>query len=242
MLAFFLALPFMLPALAAITPTSPDASTVVKVGDSIDALWTADTTGTWTDVEIQLMTGDNYQMVALETLASGLDGTSTTTFSAVAPDVSPYSKIYFLQFTEGGNVSTATWTTRFTIAGADGSTTDPTNSTVYPSSTTPVQWGTGVLVSNSTSDASASSSSSAVASSSTSASTSTSSASSMTSTAVVDAASSSSSTAPASSASASTSSSASAVAASSSSVKSSAGRIEIGLGMVILGALASLLV
>ena len=77
-------------------------------------------------------------------LATGVDGTKTTTFSCPAPDVSPYSAIYFLQFTLGGDVSTATWTTRFTIAGADGSTSEPTNMTNYNGQD--VKWGSGVLV------------------------------------------------------------------------------------------------
>jgi len=47
---------------AIVTPTSPDSATVVRVGEQITALWTADTTGTWTDVEIQLMTGDNLNV------------------------------------------------------------------------------------------------------------------------------------------------------------------------------------
>lgn len=51
--------------LAEIVPTSPDGNTVVKVGEDIKALWTEDTTGQWTDVEIQLMTGDNLQVSAL---------------------------------------------------------------------------------------------------------------------------------------------------------------------------------
>ena len=50
------------PSLAAVTPTSPDGSTVVKVGDDITALWTVDTTGTWNNMEIQLMTGGNLQV------------------------------------------------------------------------------------------------------------------------------------------------------------------------------------
>lgn len=40
---------------------------------------------------------DSIQMVSLATVATGIDGTSATSFSFVAPDVSPYSKIYFLQ-------------------------------------------------------------------------------------------------------------------------------------------------
>ncbi|KAL7422073.1 hypothetical protein Q5752_002716 [Cryptotrichosporon argae] len=134
---------------ADVTPTSPDSTTVVNVGGDIVAMWDADTTGSWTDMEIQLMTGDNLDMIALETLATGIDGTSTMTYTAVAPDVSPNSKIYFLQFSNGGNTTDLLWTTRFTIAAADGSSTDPTNSTVYSGET--VEWGTGVLVSNDTS-------------------------------------------------------------------------------------------
>lgn len=131
-------------AFGAITPTSPDSNTVVTVGSDIKALWAADSTGEWNNVEIQLMTGDNLQMVPLAVLATGIDGTSTTGLDIPCPDVSPYSKIYFLQFTRGGDVSTSTWTTRFTIAGSDGSTTPPTNSTNY--SGTQVEWGTGALV------------------------------------------------------------------------------------------------
>jgi hypothetical protein len=62
---FSLILTPLLTALAAhaiITPTSPDSSTVVKVGGQITALWNADTTGSWTNVEIQLMTGDNLNV------------------------------------------------------------------------------------------------------------------------------------------------------------------------------------
>ena len=53
---------FALPAIAQITPTSPSGSTVVNAGSDIQALWNSDTSGQWTDVEIQLMTGDNLQV------------------------------------------------------------------------------------------------------------------------------------------------------------------------------------
>lgn len=52
-------LPF---ALAQIIPTSPSGNTVVNAGGDIQALWNADTSGQWTDVEIQLMTGDNLNV------------------------------------------------------------------------------------------------------------------------------------------------------------------------------------
>jgi len=154
------------PSLAAVNPTSPDSSTVVKVGDDITALWTVDTTGTWNNMEIQLMTGGNLQMVELAVLGQNIDGTTLTSYSVPAPDVSPYSQIYFLQFTPGGDVTQALWSTRFTIAGADGSTTPPTNTTNWNGQD--VNWGTGALVgdvalpsSSNSSDSSATSNSAA---------------------------------------------------------------------------------
>jgi hypothetical protein len=60
-----------LPLLAAFTtfvranviPSSPDGSTVVRVGATAEAMWTKDANGTWTDVTVKLMTGDNFNMV-----------------------------------------------------------------------------------------------------------------------------------------------------------------------------------
>jgi hypothetical protein len=53
----------LLPIVSAIvTPTTPDGSTVINEGASIDAVWTADTTGEWTNMTIQLMTGDNLSV------------------------------------------------------------------------------------------------------------------------------------------------------------------------------------
>ncbi|WVF72489.1 hypothetical protein IAT40_007305 [Kwoniella sp. CBS 6097] len=239
---------------AIITPTSPDGSTVVKVGDKIQALWTADSTSSWNNVQIQLMTGDNLQMVPLATIATGIDGTTATSYEFTAPDVSPYSKIYFLQFTNGGDLTAPTWTTRFTIAGADGSTTDPTNSTVY--SGTAVEWGTGTLLSTVTTDASGSGSSSGSSSNSTTGSTTASASASGAN--VVSTISVSSSAAAESASAASSSESASASASATTSAKSSgttaaaaaasssgsgansgAGRSEVGFGAVVLAGLAA---
>ncbi|OXB39317.1 hypothetical protein LQV05_004404 [Cryptococcus neoformans] len=226
-----LALPFVR---ASITPTSPDGSTVVKVGDTIEALWNVDSTGGWTDVEIQLMTGSNLAMVPLATVATGIDGTSATSFSFPAPDVNPYSKIYFLQFTNGGNMTGATWTTRFTIAGSDGSTTEPTNTTDFQGQ--PVGWGTGELlssVSTSSSNSSSSSSSEAV-------STSASVVAAAASTSVSSSSSSSSSFSSSSSSATSNSATPSASAAdassdsSSDSATSSAGRLQVGLVSIFM--------
>ncbi|KAL0240179.1 hypothetical protein I308_106727 [Cryptococcus tetragattii IND107] len=234
-LAPLLALPL---AQATITPTSPDGSTTVKVGDTIEALWTADSTDGWTDVEIQLMTGDNLAMVPLAAVATGIDGTSATSFSFVAPDVSPYSKIYFLQFTNGGNMTGATWTTRFTIAGADGSTTEPTNSTDFHGQT--VEWGTGQLLSSVSSSSSNSSSSSETNSTSASAvaaavtASASSSSSSSSSSASSESPSASSASSESDAASNSTTHSASSANASSGSSTSSGSRVQVGLVSVFI--------
>lgn len=49
-------------AFAQVTPTSPSGNTVVKAGDDLSAMWEKDTTGAWTDLEVQLMTGDNWNV------------------------------------------------------------------------------------------------------------------------------------------------------------------------------------
>lgn len=55
----FALLPFVS---AIVTPTTPDGSTVVNEGGELDVAWAADDTGSWTNVTIQLMTGDNFQV------------------------------------------------------------------------------------------------------------------------------------------------------------------------------------
>lgn len=53
-------------------------------------------------------------MIALET---GIDATTLSEYQFTVPDVSPTSKIYFLQFTPNtGNATQVTWTTRFTVS------------------------------------------------------------------------------------------------------------------------------
>lgn len=56
----------------------------------------------------------------MQTVATNLDGTSGSgTVDFTCPDVSPNSAIYFYQYTQAG--APTAWTTRFTIAAADGS-------------------------------------------------------------------------------------------------------------------------
>ena len=62
--------------------------------------------------------------------------------------VTPNSAIYFYQFSTPADPAAVTWTTRFTIAGADGSTVPPEND-LEPDGQ-PIPWGVGALVDPST--------------------------------------------------------------------------------------------
>lgn len=62
MLAFLSLALLSLLANAAVTPTSPESATVVRIGQPLSAMWAADTTGQWTDMTVQLMTGDNLNV------------------------------------------------------------------------------------------------------------------------------------------------------------------------------------
>ncbi|GAA5852066.1 hypothetical protein JCM5353_003008 [Sporobolomyces roseus] len=123
-------------------PTSPGPGDSFNEGSPCPIQWNLDTTGTWTDFTIQLMTGSNFQMTPLATVASGLDGTKGEgKYEWTCPEVEPNSAIYFYQFTQtGGNTS---WTTRFTIASATGETTEPTETTMVNG--VAVGYGTGRL-------------------------------------------------------------------------------------------------
>jgi hypothetical protein len=58
-------LSFALTALADVTPTSPSPGQVFQQGSSCTIGWDPDLTGTWKTLIIQLMTGDNLNMVPL---------------------------------------------------------------------------------------------------------------------------------------------------------------------------------
>ncbi|TFK55927.1 hypothetical protein OE88DRAFT_1622049, partial [Heliocybe sulcata] len=130
---------------ATVVPVAPSPGDVFYAGSSCTIAWNVDTTGTWRNMSIDLMTGPNNAMVLVMNVASGLDGTSSglTPYNWTCPDVDPYSAIYFYQFTNDGNTSDAQWTTRFTIASASGATTPPDNATQPDGDAIP--WGTGGL-------------------------------------------------------------------------------------------------
>jgi hypothetical protein len=52
-------------ALADVTPTDPGPGQVFQAGAACAIAWTPDTTGTWKTLNIELMTGDNINMVHL---------------------------------------------------------------------------------------------------------------------------------------------------------------------------------
>ena len=61
--AFVLSL--ALAALADPVPSTPNPGAVYNEGSNCDIGWTPDSTGQWKTMNIQLMTGDNFQMVPL---------------------------------------------------------------------------------------------------------------------------------------------------------------------------------
>lgn len=130
---------------ADVNPTEPGPTDVFKAGGQCHIAWQADATGTWKVMNIELMTGSNFQMVHLTTVVT-LDGTNpaVTSYDYPCPAVTPNSAIYFYQFTSPAS-NTTLWTTRFTLADASGNSTPPTEAT-QPGTGEAIPWGTGALV------------------------------------------------------------------------------------------------
>ncbi|KAK7695859.1 hypothetical protein QCA50_000497 [Cerrena zonata] len=131
---------------AAFTPTAPGPGDSYNTGLNCSISWQADTSGLWKNVTIDLMSGSNNNMSFVGNVISGLDGTdaSLSPYFWICPEVDPHSAIYFYQFTNNGDVQTATWTTRFTIASSTGNSITPKNPT-QPSGD-PIPWGIGHIV------------------------------------------------------------------------------------------------
>ncbi|CAE6502078.1 unnamed protein product [Rhizoctonia solani] len=131
-------------------PTEPSAASVFNVGKDCTMKWDVDATGTWKAMNVQLMTGDNFNMIHITTVGQNIDATDATknTYTYTCPDVTPNSAIYFYQFSDASDPKNLLWTTRWTLAGADGQTTPPTESTQPTGEKIP--WGKGALVDPST--------------------------------------------------------------------------------------------
>jgi len=134
---------------AVVIPSEPGPGAVYTAGETCSVVWAgdADSDTTWKDMAIQLMTGDNWDMIHLTTIATGLDGTISGRIDFDCPEVTPNSAVYFYQFTSP-NTDEKTWATRFTIAGADGSVVPPEFELEADGAT--VLWGIGALADPST--------------------------------------------------------------------------------------------
>ncbi|KAI9458409.1 hypothetical protein BJY52DRAFT_429876 [Lactarius psammicola] len=132
----------VLVALADPTPSEPAPGEIFNEGSTCHVAWTPDASGVWKTLNIELMTGDNINMVHLTTVAT-VDGTvSPGTFDYPCPAVTLQSAVYFYQFTSPA-APNRTWTGRFAIADSTGATVPPPNS-VQPNGQ-PIPWGTGAL-------------------------------------------------------------------------------------------------
>jgi len=107
-----------------LTPLAAD------VGQPCVITWTADPTGLWKQTNIQLMSGDNENMVPVTTVTT-LDTTSgaPTTFTWTCPDVTLYAPIFFYQFSHAAEPDNLIWTTRWAIDGPNGESVPAPNPT-----------------------------------------------------------------------------------------------------------------
>ncbi|KAG8836032.1 hypothetical protein FRC17_010496 [Serendipita sp. 399] len=138
--ALFLASSFVR---AAPEPLEPSSTSVFNEGGNCTILWSPDTTGVWKVMNIELMTGDNFQQVHLRTVAT-VDGTDAENHSFSYPclAVTPNAPIYFYKFTSPASADIL-FTTRFTIADAEGNAVSATQSQTANGAV--VAYGTGAL-------------------------------------------------------------------------------------------------
>jgi len=112
-------LAFPLLAFAIPSPTTPGSTDVYAEGGQCTIAWGVDTTGKWTAMDIELMTGNNNPMTHMRTIAT-VDATKTSSYSWACPAVDLHSTVYFYQFSSSADLSDTTWSTRFLITAADG--------------------------------------------------------------------------------------------------------------------------
>jgi len=123
---------------------SPLTPVPVQEGGNCVITWTPDSTGKWNETNIELMTGDNLNMIHLTTVTT-VDTTSSAaaTFSWICPDVTLYAAVYFYQFSHATEPSNLIWTTRWAIASATDEIVGAPNATQPDGSA--VGWGIGYL-------------------------------------------------------------------------------------------------
>lgn len=120
-------LAFVSSTLAQPGPLTPLAA---DVGQPCVITWTADPTGLWKQTNIQLMSGDNQNMVPVTTVTT-VDTTAgaPTTFTWTCPDVTLYAPIFFYQFSHAAEPNNLIWTTRWAIDSATGQSVPAPNPT-----------------------------------------------------------------------------------------------------------------
>ncbi|GAA5897726.1 hypothetical protein JCM8208_000242 [Rhodotorula glutinis] len=152
-----LALAPLLLARAAVQPTWPGGKGLVfRAGDECSFRYKVDTTGTWTSMAVDLMSGSNYEMVDVVRLVSGLDGTvggedGAAEFNFTCPEVDPPAPIYFIEATQDDK--DPVWTNRFALAAPNG-TVVPAHHNEQPDDES-IPWGVGALVNGTDSNSTA---------------------------------------------------------------------------------------
>jgi len=146
----FLVTSLALMAKADVTPDEPGPGAVYKTGGTCRTTWIGDKVSAtaWKNMSIELMTGDNFNMIHLTTVALNLDGTTNGMYQYTCPGVTLNGPVYFYQYS-APNATTKQWTTRFTIASTSGQTTPAPNAT-QPGTGEAVPWGIGALIDPST--------------------------------------------------------------------------------------------
>ncbi|KAG2218481.1 hypothetical protein INT45_011662 [Circinella minor] len=133
---------------ATMAPNYPQPGTVWTAGKEYQITWADDGEGAklpegWTNFNIEFMTGDNLNMIPLTSVATGVDASKGSTYTWTAPQVEPYSAVYFLQFTN--DKGEKAWTTRFAIVAQDGQTPAPEPEKTQPNGGENIPWGVGKL-------------------------------------------------------------------------------------------------
>jgi len=122
-------------------PSIPGPGDSYKQGGDCRIEWAVDSTGKWTDMQIELKTGSNLAMVPLKVITT-IDATKETKYVYPCPKVTPNSAIYFYEFTSSSSTEKL-WTTRFAITDENGNGTPPSDATQPNGDKIP--WGTGSL-------------------------------------------------------------------------------------------------
>lgn len=152
-------LSFITYARGAVVALGPGPNEVYKTGGSCVITYSPDTAGLWRNTTIDLWTGSDTDFIWLTTVVTGLDGTTGTspaTYKWKCPEVTLNAPVYFYSLSDlAVDPTGSSYTTRFTIAAADGTTTTAPNVTTADG--VEIHWGIGQLVASTSATGSAAS-------------------------------------------------------------------------------------